>query len=132
MSTMRERKRKILRYIAQDIRYTIHSGSSDLANSTDECYSGDSYSQTGFGPSSTHPPSSNAIANQNFPGYTTDNSKNWVSDMIWDNLKRQLTERRLVRLSPLTILLFPSNGTLHSGTTVDASLVAPYEITAKA
>jgi hypothetical protein len=79
---MIENIRRILRQIAQDIHYIIHSGSSDLANFTDDCYSGDSYSQTGFDPSLTHPSIPNPIGNPNFPGYATDNGKNWVSDMI--------------------------------------------------
>ena len=88
MSIMKERARSTLRQIAQDIHYIIYRDSSDLANSTDECCSGDSYSQTGLDLGSTHPSPSDLIGNPIFPGYTTYNGKNWVSDTIWDDLEQ--------------------------------------------
>lgn len=74
---------------------------------------GDSYSQTGFDPTSTLPNPSDPLGNPTFPGYTTTDGKNWLGYYI---------------TSYNTSLVYDYNFA-YGGATTDSSIVTPYEPT---
>jgi hypothetical protein len=76
-------------------------------------FSGDSYTQTGFDPSSTLPSVGNALGNPPYPGWTATGGENWV-DYVTTQYNKSL------------ILTY---NYAYGGATIDASLVAPYEPT---
>ncbi|KAF8992993.1 hypothetical protein BDQ17DRAFT_1432012 [Cyathus striatus] len=74
---------------------------------------GDSYTQTGFDPTSTLPSVSNPFGNPPYPGYTATGGQNWVGYVTTEFNKSLLLTYNYA----------------YGGATIDASLVAPYEST---
>lgn len=77
------------------------------------CYSGDSYTQTGFVLNSTLPAVGNPLGNPPYPGYTAVGGENWI-DFDTTTFNKSL--------------IFTYNFA-YGGATIDATLVAPYEPT---
>ena len=75
--------------------------------------SGDSYSQTGFGITSTKPSSSSPLGNPTYPSWTTSGGPNWIGYLI-ENYNMTLAY---------------AYNFAYEGATVNASLVAPCEST---
>jgi phospholipase/lecithinase/hemolysin len=71
---------------------------------------GDSYTQTGFNPTSTQPNPSNPFGNPPYPGWTSSNGPNWL-DFLSTTYNRS------------TVLTY---NLASGGATVDSTLVAPY------
>lgn len=71
---------------------------------------GDSYTQTGFSPTSTQPSPSNPFGNPPYPGWTSSNGPNWVGFLT-------------TTYNASTILTY---NLAYGGATVDSALVTPY------
>jgi len=71
---------------------------------------GDSYTQTGFDPTSTQPSPSNPFGNPPYPGWTSSNGPNWLGFLT-------------TTYNQSTILTY---NMAYGGATVDSALVKPY------
>jgi len=80
---------------------------------SDVRFSGDSYTQTGFDPTSTLPSPGNVLGNPPYPGFTATGGENWV-DYVTTQYNKSL------------ILTY---NYAYGGATIDASLVVPFEPT---
>ncbi|KAF9445933.1 carbohydrate esterase family 16 protein [Macrolepiota fuliginosa MF-IS2] len=74
---------------------------------------GDSYTQTGFDPTSTLPSAGNLLGNPPYPGWTATGGENWV-----DYVTSQYNKSLLLTYNYA-----------YGGATIDANLVQPYEST---
>lgn len=72
--------------------------------------SGDSYTQTGFDPTSTLPSAGNILGNPPYPGWTATGGENWVDYVASQNNKS----------------LILTYNYAYGGATIDATLVQPY------
>ncbi|KAH7092957.1 hypothetical protein FB567DRAFT_159713 [Paraphoma chrysanthemicola] len=71
---------------------------------------GDSYTQTGFNPTSTQPNAANPFGNPNYPGWTSSNGPNWVGFLTATYNQSKILTYNLA----------------YGGATIDSALVKPY------